>query len=183
MATQTVTPVIQWQDFKVISDIDLVLNIAKQNGWKDCEIFGSGPMITQPQDSTGWKLVPADLYQYSIPAAGVNRILQIIQEGVRIQGVIIADDLRRNISPLAPSKPAAPSWKARRIKLFIGKALICLIAVAGAAAISLVLVAGMIFLAPVLILGAAVCHDPKLIILVDDGDGGTAWISVLTWYD
>ena len=26
-------------------------------------------------------------------------------------------------------------------------------------------------------------YDPKLIILVDDGNGGTVWVSVLTWYD
>jgi len=31
--------------------------------------------------------------------------------------------------------------------------------------------------------GTDVSYDPKLVILVDDGKGGTVWVSVLTWYD
>ena len=38
MFTQLTTQQVQWQDFKVISEVDLVLKIAQQNGWKDCEI-------------------------------------------------------------------------------------------------------------------------------------------------
>ena len=79
MFTQPTTQQVQWQDFKVISEADLVLK-CQQNGWKDCEIFGSGDMITQPLKSMGWKLIPADLYEYSIPDAGVDRILQILMQ-------------------------------------------------------------------------------------------------------
>jgi hypothetical protein len=39
----------------------------------------------------------------------------------------------------------------------------------------------MIALFSFLVLG--VMLDPQLIILVDNGNGGTAWISVLTWFD
>ncbi len=104
MPTQPAPQVIQWQDLKIMSEADLVLALAHQKGWKDCEIFGYGDMIAQPLESAGWKLVPADLYEYSIPAKGVDRILQIVSAGVRIQGVIIADDTRRKET--APPKPA-----------------------------------------------------------------------------
>jgi hypothetical protein len=26
-------------------------------------------------------------------------------------------------------------------------------------------------------------YDPKLVVLVDDGKGGTTWVSLFTWYD
>jgi hypothetical protein len=58
--------------------------------------------------------------------------------------------------------------------------------VAGAIAlalIGLIWVAGTIVLAPLVVIGAALGYDPKLIILVDDGNGGTVWVSLLTWYE
>ena len=183
MFTQPTTQQVQWQDFKVMSEVDLVFKIAQQNGWKDCEIFGSGDMITQPLESLGWNLIPADLYEYSIPEEGVDRILQILNAGVRIQGVIIADDLRRTNPPKKPAKPVVSLPSARTVLTLLGKVLIGLIVIACAAAFGLALVAGTIILSPLLIFGAATDLDPKLIILVDDGNGGTAWISVLTWFD
>ena len=183
MFTQPTNQLVQWQDLKVISEVDLVLKIAQQNGWKDCEIFGSGDMITQPLESMGWNFIPADLFEYSIPAEGVDRILQIVHAGVRIQGVIVADDQRRtNPSPI-PAKPGVSLPSARAVFSFIGKVLLGLVAVAGAALVGLTLAAGLLIIAPIFILGAAMDHDPKIIILVDDGNGGTAWISVLTWFD
>ena len=105
MFTQPTTQLVQWQDFKVKSEVDIVFEIAQQKGWKDCEIFGHGDMITQPLESMGWKLIPADLYEYSIPAEGVDRVLQTINAGVRIKGVIIADDERSSVPPPAPARP------------------------------------------------------------------------------
>ena len=185
MFTQPTTQQVQWQDLKVISEVDLVLNIAQQNGWKDCEMFGSGDMITQPLESTGWKLIPADLYEYSIPEEGVDRILQILNAGVRIQGVIVADDQHRTNPPPAPAKPVVTLPSARTVLSLLGKVLLGLVVIATVALLGLTLVAGVLFLAPLLILGAPMDmdYDPKLIILVDDGNGGTAWISVLTWFD
>jgi hypothetical protein len=192
MITQPKTEQVQWQDLKVMSDVDLVLKIAQQHGWKDCEIFGYGDMITTPTESLGWKLFPADLCEYSIPAQGVARILQIISAGVRIQGVIIADDKRRTDPPPTPARPARPTRPARpvislptakTVFSFLGKALLGLAVIAGIALIGLAMVYGFIFLVPLLILGAVMGHDPKLIILVDDGNGRMVWISVLTWFD
>ncbi len=207
MFTQPTTQQVQWQDFKVISEVDLVLKIAQQNGWKDCEIFGYGDMITQPLESMGWNLIPADLFEYSIPAEGVDRILQILNAGVRIQGVIIADDQRKTNPPPTPAKPVVSLPSARTIFPLIGKALLGsvaitgavlrglalvaivggalfgLIAIAGAVLHGLTMAAGVLVCVPLLLLGVSLSHDPKLIILVDDGNGGITWISVLTWFD
>jgi hypothetical protein len=192
MFTQPTTQVVQWQDIKVFSEVDLVLDIAQQNGWEDCEIFGHGDMITQPLESMGWKLIPADLYEYSIPTEGVDRILQVINMGVRIQGVIIADDQRKVNPPPTPAKPVISLPSAGTVLSMVCKALLGLIIIAGVALVGLTMIAGLIVLAPILILGAAMDHDPrlidwdydpKLIILVEDGNGETTWISVLTWFD
>ena len=237
MTTQTVAEQVRWQDLKVRSEIDIVLEIAKTEGWVDCEVFGYGDMIKQPHESMGWKLIPADIYKYSIPTAAIARLHQIINAGIRVRGVIIADDQRR-IEPLTTPAAAPPkvslasvkpivSWigKARSglirslkaVASFSGKALLGLIhsvraaaswsgkaflglirAVAVIAVVSVVAVA-LIHLWPVALFGLLVFavaragmgtgtssdydYDPKLVILVDDGRGGTVWVSLFTWYD
>jgi hypothetical protein len=89
----------------------------------------------------------------------------------------------------------------RAVASFSGKAFLGLIRVAGI----LALVAGIIAVVPLIAqalihfwpaivlglfaavagagTGTGVKYDPKLVILVDDGRGGTVWISLLTWYD
>jgi hypothetical protein len=186
MSTQTVTQQVQWQDLKVRSELDVVLEIAKREGWQDCEIFGNGAMLAQPREAKGWKLVPADQYKYSIPRQAVGRLSQVINAGVRIQGVIIADDQRRAEASPAPARPAVrrPS-AAGKIASFLGKVLLGLILVAGAIALLASMAPALIILAPLFLLGAltGTKFDPKLVILVDDGNGGTVWVSLFTWYD
>jgi hypothetical protein len=192
--TQPITDRIQWQDFKVKNEVDVVFEIAQQQGWQDCEIFGHGDMITQPLDSTGWKLAPADLYEYSIPAEAVARVLQVINAGVRIQGIIIADDQRRTVTPPPPPRPEIALPSAGAVLAWVAKALLRLVMLLGV----IVFVAGIVFmvlyaavlLAPLLIVaaflapsGRSLDYDPKLIILVDGGEGETVWVSILTWYD
>jgi hypothetical protein len=108
MTTQSITEQIRWQDLKVRGEIDIVLEIAKQNGWNDCEIFGYGDMLTEPRESMGWDLIPADLYEHSIPPEAVTRLHQIINAGIRVQGVIIADDQRKVTAP-APEPAPVPA--------------------------------------------------------------------------
>jgi len=180
MFTQPTTQLVQWQDLKVKSEVDIVFEIAQQKGWKDCEIFGHGDMITQPLESMGWKLIPGDLYEYSIPAEGVDRVLQAINAGVRIQGVIIADDERRTVTnPTTIPTPARPVVSLPSVETVV--TFIC------GAVLGLIVVAFAVVFAPLFILdkifSVGLDYDPKLIILVDDGNGGTVWISVLTWYD
>ncbi len=183
MTTQTKLAMVQWQDFKVVSEADLVLEIAQKEGWKDCKTFGHGEMITQPLQSLGWKLIPADLYEYSIPAKGVNRLLKIINAGVHIQGVIIADDMRRVKRPPTPTRPVAALPSAHTVLSTIGTVLLGLVALAGIIVIGLAIAKTFFILLPLLFIGDILVFDPQLIILVDDGQGGMAWISVLTWYD
>ena len=189
MSTQPITQQARWQDLKVRNEIDVVLEIAQEEGWKDCEIFGYGNMITQPQESMGWKLIPADLYEYSIPREGVGRLHRIVNAGVRIQGVVIADDEHRTDPPLTPARPEALLPSLEKVVSFVGKALLRLACVAGAIALVSLFAISLIYLAPLIILGslarvtAGMEYDPKLVILVDDGRGGTVWVSLFTWYD
>ena len=212
MSTQTNTKQVQWQDLKVRSEVDVVLEIAKKERWKDCEIFGYGDMITQPQESNGWNLIPADMYKYSIPSEGIARLHQIINAGVRIQGVIVADDERREETPRKPARPkiSLPSFKVivspvisflssaiaflSSTASFLGKVFLGIICIAGILALVSSIVLALVHLGPLaIILGLVVAigvsvvrgveFDPKLVILVDDGEGGTTWISLLTWYE
>jgi hypothetical protein len=178
----TIHPV-QLQDLQVLSDADLVLKIAQKYGWTDCKIFGHGDMIVQPLESMGWKLIPADLFEYSIPAEGVVRILQIINAGVQIQGVIIADDKHRIDTQPILKKPGVSLPSARTVFSIIGKALLGLVIITGVILLGFTLLAGLFMFAPMIMLNAAMGYDPKLIVLVEDGNGRMAWISVFTWYD
>jgi hypothetical protein len=192
MSAQTITQQVRWQDFSVRSEVDTVLEMARQQGWQDCEVFGSGAMIMQPQEAQGWKLIPADMYEYSIPLKAARRVLQVINAGVRVQGVIIADDQRREVvtPPPAPDSPSVLLEWARLLADRAAKALLLVLA-AG----MLIFLAGMAYIlltaAPLLIgmlvlgafMGAGTKYDPKLVILVDDGSGGSAWIALFTWYD
>jgi len=189
MSTQMINQQVRWQDVTVRSEVDIVLEIARKEGWEDCEMFGHGSMITQPQESMGWKLIPADLYKYSIPAEAVARLHQVINAGVRVQGVIIADDERRTEPSPAPATPnpnvSLPS--VRTVMSFVGKALLGLICVAGAITFIALFAPLLIYALPFILLGllavGSLAYDPKLVILVDDGKGGTGWVSLFTWYD
>jgi hypothetical protein len=198
MSTQSIIQQVRWQDLKVRSDLEVVLELAKKEGWEDCEVFGSGDMITEPQESRGWKLIPADVYEGKIPAEAANRLYQVIVAGIRVRGVIIADDERGTPPPPAPAPapiPAQPEVSLPSIEpilSFLGKALFTLICAAGIIAVLAALAASLLYAAPILILfglfsgtGSApgTEYDPKLVILVDDGAGGTAWVSLFTWYD
>jgi hypothetical protein len=239
MSAQSIIQQVRWQDLEVRSEVDVVFEIAKEKGWDDCEIFGYGSMVTQPRESTGWKLIPADLYDDRISAEGVERVRQIIDAGVRIQGIIIADDQRRTETPPAPSRPKVLPSMITKIQLIFDRALTglrqvparfgralaelsrlparlvralatglgrLLVGIGGVllkiisklVPVALIALAAYILIQfPLLLIipgvmmligvskasGTGVSYDPKLVVLVDDGTGGTAWISVLTWYD
>jgi len=181
MTTQPITRQVRWQDLKVKNEVDIILEIAQKQGWENCKIFGYGDMITQPQESKGWKLIPADLYKYSIPTQAVGRLHQIINAGVRIKGVIIADDERGKKPPLTRAMPKV-SLPSKKIILssvktvmssvmsiagkaissigeaisFIGKALLRLTLFAGAIGLILLFIYWIKYLAPIIFLGLMV---------------------------
>jgi hypothetical protein len=192
MSTQSIIQQVRWQDLKVRSDLEVVLELAKKEGWEDCEVFGSGDMITEPQESRGWKLIPADVYEGKIPAEAANRLYQVIVAGIRVRGVIIADDERVTPNPPAPAQPEVSLPSIEPILSFLGKALFTIFCAAGVIAVFAAIAASLLYAAPILILfgifsGAGAAsgteYDPKLVILVDDGAVGTVWISLFTWYD
>ena len=122
MSTPTITAQIRWQDLKVRGEIDIVFEIAKKEGWKDCEVFGYGDMITEPQEIIGWKLIPADAYEHSIPPEAIRRLHQIVNAGIRVQGVIIADDQRKDASPPTPVPvPVKPRFSLPSVKPLLSR--------------------------------------------------------------
>lgn len=238
MSTQSIIQQVRWQDLKVRSDAEVVFELAKKECWEDCEVFGSGDMITEPRETTGWKLIPADVYEGKIPAEAVKRLYQVIVAGIRVRGVIIADDERAAPPPPTPVKPrislstvTAPVKKALSVLsrvpailggLFtglgrsltsLGRMLVGLIKVVGMIAVVSVLAYWVISYAQIIlaviqyaflitvvacmiimmIIGGSPAtgrattgeweYDPKLVILVDDGSGGTTWVSLFTWYE
>ena len=212
MSAKTVHQQVQWQDLKVRSELEVVFDVAGKERWKDCEMFGHGDMITQPREITGWTLIPADQYKYSIPIEAVKRLHQVINAGVRAQGVIIADDVRRTVPPPAPAKPKVLLKKVLlkavgSVVSRIARALLWLTCIAILAAVVIGLIALIVtwpvYFVPMIILGLLACagaststsagsstssitrkrYDPKLVVLVDDGNGGTAWVSLFTWYE
>jgi putative transposon-encoded protein len=193
MSAQTITQQVRWQDFIVRNEVDTVLEIARRQGWQDCKVFGSGAMITHPREAQGWKLIPADMYEYSIPSEAASRVVQVINAGVRVQGVIIADDQRREKAtpPAAPESPSVPLEWVKPLAARAAKALLRLAAAAGmlilAAGLAYILLTAAPLLIGVLVLvaftGMGTEYDPKLVILVDDGSGGSTWIDLFTWYD
>jgi len=160
--SKQITEQIRWQDLKVRSEFDIVFEIAKKEGWKDCEVFGYGDMITEPQESMGWDLIPADLYEHSIPPEAVARLHQIINAGIRVQGVIIADDQRKE-GPAPEPAPAKPRFSLPSVKPVlsrIGNALLgfslgfirsiwAVASFSGKALLALIRVAGVIILVAV----------------------------------
>lgn len=191
MSIQPVTKQVRWQDLLVVNEVEMVLGIARQFGWDDCEIFGSGDMITEPQESMGWDLIPGDQYKYSIPDEAVGRLHHLINAGIQIKGVIIADDQRSRQEPEPSPEPRFSLPALETILSAIGKALLKILTVTAIVALVGVGAIVLLYLSPILLLfglmsmgkGATVEYDPKLVVLVDDGQGGTAWISLFTWYD
>ncbi len=138
MSAQTIREQVRWQDLKVMGEIDIILKIAKEKGWDDCEVFGYGDMIAEPRESLGWKIIPADQYEHSIPPEAVRRLHQILNAGIRVRGVIIADDQRRkppaSTPDPVPAKPRLSLPSLKPIVLGIGKAVNGIIHAAGAVA-------------------------------------------------
>jgi len=128
----------------------------------------------------------------------------VINAGVQVQGVIIADDGRRAEPPPTPARPkvtparpkAPPSSNKTMTGEWIGTALVSLICIAGVIGLIVLATISLFYvLIPLVILGLFTCaggnarafssddYDPKLVVLVDDGNGGTAWVSLFTWYE
>ena len=183
MLTKTTDQVL----FQVMSDdMFLLSEIASQNGWTDVERFWQGEMINTPIDVNGWKLIPADQYEHSIPAEAVERVLLLVNSGVQIQGIVIADDLRiHQVQKIQPEPtPIQINWDVVKAVLKVLGTIVAVIAaiVTLSSLLAILATVGMGLLVVTGIV-AAVAFDPKLIVLISDGNGETVWFSLYTWYD
>ena len=187
--------------FQVMSDdMYLLSELASRNGWTDVERFWQGEMITIPMEVNGWKLIPADQYKYSIPPEAVERVLELLNAGVHIQGIVIADDIRlyeANQKSAKPSPQKADS-KPHKAPFDLGqfdwdvvqtilKVLGIIVAVIAAvitlsALLAVIATVGAGLLVVAAIVGA-LALDPKLIVLISDGNGGTIWVCLYTWFE
>ncbi|MDD1777312.1 MAG: hypothetical protein LUQ65_04015 [Candidatus Helarchaeota archaeon] len=172
---------------QVMSDDMYILSqIVSQNGWTDVEEFYQGEMIENPLNCNGWELIPADQYEYSIPPEAVQRVCQLVNAGVQIKGIVIADDPRsRPVKSVKPAKETLQiNWKIIwGVLKILGMVMAGVVAVVAVSALAVVIVAAGLGLLVVTALGAALMYDPKLIILISDGEGNTIWVSLYTWYD
>jgi len=187
--------------FQVMSDdMYLLSELASRNGWDDVERFWQGEMITMPMEVKGWKLIPADQYKYSIPSEAVGRVFELLNAGVKIQGIVIADDIRSYDAKQKPAKPSPQKADPKPRKdtfepvqinwdfvLTIFKILGVITAVIAAvitlsALLAVIATVGVGILVVAGILGA-LAFDPKLIVLISDGNGGTIWVCLYTWFE
>ena len=197
MFTKTVNQV-QFQEMS--DDMYLLSEVASQNGWTDVESFWQGEMITKPMEVNGWKLIPADQYKYSIPSEAVGRVFELLNAGVQIKGIVIADDKRSYEAKQKPAKPSPQKTDSKPRKdtfdlgqfdwdvvLTILKVLGVIAAVIAAvitlsALLAVIATVGVGILVVAGILGA-LAFDPKLIVLISDGNGGTIWVCLYTWFE
>ena len=192
MLPETRTTKYSIQEFQVMTeDMMLINDLAAKHGWTDIEVFGKGDMVGSPKIANHWKLIPADLYESTIPTEATQRVYIAYKAGVQIKGVVIADDERKPASPPASKMQTleinqaiekAEQVGSVMLKVLFGLAL-ATIAVVVISALAAILVAVGTALLVVAGLGAALVYDPQLIILIDDGNGGTIWVSLYTWYD
>ena len=192
MLPETKTTAFTIQEFQVMTeDMMLINDLAAKHGWADIEVFGKGDMVGSPKIANHWKLIPADLYESTIPTEARQRVYIAYKAGVQIKGVVIADDERKPASPPASKDKTieinqamekADQFGSVMLKVLLGLAVAAVTAVviSALAAILVTIGTGLLILTG---LGAVLSLDPKLVILIDDGNGGTIWVSLYTWYD
>jgi hypothetical protein len=180
------------QEFLVMTeDMMLINDLVLKNGWTDVEVFGKGDMISSPKIANHWKLIPANLYESTIPIEARQRVYLAHKAGVQIKGVVIADDERKLpkttiprhhsgwINPILQNADRA-GFVMLKVLLGIAAVVVGAIVISALAAILLAIGLAVLVITGV---GAALVYDPKCIILIDDGMGGTIWVSLYTWWD
>jgi hypothetical protein len=192
MLTENNTICIASPKYRVMSDDMMILNdLASKYNWKDVEVFGQGDMIGSLVVANHWTLTPADYYQYSIPIEAMQRIYLAHKAGVQIKGVVIADDERKPTRPPARQlQPGAINLVLKNadqagaiiLKMLLGIAAVVVGAIVISALAAILLAIGLAVLV-IAGVGAALVYDPKCIILIDDGMGGTIWVSLYTWWE
>lgn len=131
------------------------------------EVVGCGEMPTQPVQIGEWWVVPAELYQGKVPKEAQQKLFALLNRGVKIKGLVIADDLK---------KVEYKREQEKKKKELANKAAL---AGAGVLAAPLVLPVIVIGLGLATFLFALCSFDPMLIAVLEDG----RWVCLETWYD
>jgi hypothetical protein len=161
------------------SQFEQIKSIAEKFGWNnqnDIKLFGKGEMITNQVTINGWILKPINLHKSIIPSEAMQRVMELINAGIRIKGIVIADDARKyEVKQVTVPKPApVPTPTPSPIPLPRETNTISIGDIVGG-----VLEVGVV---GVSILGAvftALLFDPVLIVVLEDFQ----WVSLYIWYD
>jgi hypothetical protein len=165
---------IRWQDFEVRVDVvGSVFEILEENGYKankDYGYFGHGEMITEITDRGEWKLFPSELYDKTIPPWAMQRVSTLINAGIHIKGLVIADDIKRYTEQ--PEKPKP--FKLPNLP-DVSKIVQFVLGVIGVAAAAVAW--GVFFLAMACL--SLLSIDPYLVVVCED----SSWIYVAEFFN
>ncbi len=158
---------------KSVSQLKLLLAVAKRRGWENVRKIGHGGMINQPIETNGWLVMPIAMYKGIIPPEAIQKIETLANIGIHVKGFLIADDQRHAAeqwNDVASQRPSnVIDWE--KTANVLGK--ILAVTMIGAVIISLF----PLFLA-VGAIGAGIAYDPILIIVTDEDE----WVSLYEWY-
>ena len=147
------------------------------------KVVGFGKMISSPLIKDGWRLVPFDQDNSSIPYESLERELDLIRTGHKIVGFVIAHEIEEpKPEPITQPQPQFAN-KPLVTEAGVSNALETILTVAAFA------IGGLLYM--FLAAGVSViCHsDPVLIAIVDTGPNDYqdyhrfVWVEVTRWYE
>lgn len=73
--------------------------VARKHRWKvgrkEARIIGHGDIPNHPVEVNGWIVMRATDFKRIVPQEAIDRVLILMDEGVEIKGLLIADDLKK----------------------------------------------------------------------------------------
>lgn len=119
------------------------------------EVIGGGVMPTIPTQIGDWWVMPAQEYKGKIPKEANEKLFSLINSGVKIKGILIADDLKK-VEPKIQKEQGKVTTKRSAGPLLGG------------------LGTGLLY-----IMAAALTFNPMLVAVLEDG----RWICLHAWWD
>ena len=123
------------------------------------EVIGHGVMPTKPMQIGEWWVVPADQYDSTIPPEAYKKLNALINRGIKIKGVFVADDIK---------KIKAKEEKERKKKEAVEQVAGTFLEILGTVAMAI----GYLFV-------MAFSFDPMLVAVLEDG----SYVCLYSWYD
>lgn len=154
------------------SQFEQIRSLAEKSGWNnqsDIKLFGKGKMIADQTTINGWILKPVNLYEQIIPPEAMQRVMELINAGIKIKGIVIADDERKyEVVPEPEQIPdEIPGITGEDVMRVAGRVLNGAMEVAG------------VGITVVSAIASLLLFDPILVVVLED----FKWVSLYTWYD